>query len=225
MLAIAPLPLHLLVLALQKGNRFAATVTAFRAARNAALRPPECTLSRAGVARVLHDLPICRDEEYLQAHVDASLLARGRQGIHRYLRTRAAGVPPIGFPADRDRLGGAMQGSMHPQAYTAYLRQTEDATVQHCAAVLAHLQLGDASIAILALETRITGVLARLHATKERLEGSVQLMQHVLQDLGVEVAIFRPYLLDARQLRRLHGKAYEMPHFSQASFRSSSPAL
>src|SRR5262245_39900642 len=55
------------------------------------------------------------------------------------------------------------------------------------------------------LEAGISWCLTVLDAAKERLEGSVQPGQYVLQHLGVEGAIFRPHLFDLRQLSALPG--------------------
>ena len=39
-----------------------------------------------------------------------------------------------------------------------------------------------------------------LYALEERLEGLVLAMQHILQDLRVDVVVFGPHFLDGRQL-------------------------
>jgi hypothetical protein len=167
-------------------------------------------LGFAVVARVLDILPNRRDEEHLETHIYARLFAGERQWLGGYLRTGNAGVPPIRFPADGDGLGGAVewQRTVQPDGNTPNLGEAEDTTIQHRAAMLAHLRIGEAVVAVPALEAGITGRLAHLDAAEERLKGLVQAVQHILQDLRVEVAVFGPHLLDARQLRRLHGEAH-----------------
>src|SRR5262249_25010309 len=68
--------------------------------------------------------------------------------------------------------------------------------------------IGEAVVAVPALEARIAGVLARLHAAEERLKRFIQPVQRILQHLCVDVAVCGPGFLDSWQLRRLHGEAH-----------------
>ena len=97
---------------------------------------------------------------------------------------------------------------MQAQPHTADLRQAEHAAVEDGTAMRAHLRRGEAVIALCALETRIAGVLTCLHAAAAGGKRFVQAVQHLLQDLRVEVALFGPYLFDGRQLCRLHGEGH-----------------
>jgi hypothetical protein len=67
------------------------------------------------------------------------------------------------------------------------------------------LLVGEAVIAVRAVEARIARRLASFDATEECLECSIQARKHILQHLRMHVAVFRAYLLDVRQLGTLTG--------------------
>ena len=53
------------------------------------------------------------------------------------------------------------------------------------------------------MKARISCLRARSDAGEESLEGEVQSSEHILQNLGVDVAIFGPHFFDGRELRAL----------------------
>ncbi len=65
--------------------------------------------------------------------------------------------------------------------------------------MFAYLWIGEAVVAIAAMETRIARCLPFAKPTEECLEGPVHAQHHVLQHLGINIAIFRHRLLDAGQ--------------------------
>src|SRR5262249_41370151 len=71
---------------------------------------------------------------------------------------------------------------------------------------VAQLLVGAGVGAVPALEARVARRLPRLHAAEEGLIRPIQPGEYILQHLGVDVAVFGPYLLDLRQLGALDGK-------------------
>ena len=147
-------------------------------------------------------------------------------GCVGHLGTGEGDVPAIRLSADGDGLGRALQWARPTHRNAPDLRQDQEAVVQPRAAVLTHLGIGEAVVAVAALEARIPRRFTRRHPPEERLERLVQPMQHVLQDLGVEVPVLGTHLLDARQLCRLQGKGDRDATFlARLALRSSRPAL
>src|SRR5215469_17889129 len=106
---------------------------------------------------------------------------------------------------------------MQPQADPADLRQAEHAAVHYRATMptmptmptmRADLRRGKAIVAVRALQALVARLCACRDASKAGGQRRVQAVQHVLQDLRVEVAVLGPYLLAGRQLCRLHGKGH-----------------
>jgi hypothetical protein len=75
-------------------------------------------------------------------------------------------------------------------------------------AMSAHLWVCEAGGAVLALKAWVARSLTDLQAPEEGGTRFIQAMQHVLQDLRVDLALFGPNLLDGRQLCRLHGEGH-----------------
>jgi hypothetical protein len=105
-------------------------------ARNTPSALGERRFRRAELARVLEDHALRGDEDDLQPHVEASVLAGlGREWLDSHLGTRDDGVPAIGFLAPRERaprarLGGAFQGTTPPHGHTATRGAHQEAVVQ-----------------------------------------------------------------------------------------------
>src|SRR5262249_49324217 len=76
---------------------------------------------------------------------------------------------------------------------------------------VAILLIGETIVAVGPLKVRIARCLTRLYAVEERLERSVQSGEHILQHLGVDVAVFGPHLLDGGQLGALASGADAHP--------------
>ena len=89
---------------------------------------------------------------------------------------------------------------MPPEPNVANPDEAQDFAIQYGTAMPAHLRIGEAVVAFLPLEARISRLLAILHAAKECLECFIQPVQDILQDLGVDVTVFWPHLFDAGKL-------------------------
>jgi hypothetical protein len=62
--------------------------------------------------------------------------------------------------------------------------------------MVTHLGVGEAIVPLLALEAGVSWFLAILHAAEERLLRLVQPVQHILQDVRVDVAVLWSHFLD-----------------------------
>src|SRR5262249_9502057 len=103
----APLASYLLVLLGDQPARLLTPVAPLLAAREPLLRLGELLQGVAVVARVLHRLARCREEEDLQPHITAHLTARGRHGLEGDVGTGQGDVPAIRVARDRHCLAGA----------------------------------------------------------------------------------------------------------------------
>jgi hypothetical protein len=63
-----------------------------------------------------------------------------------------------------------------------------------------HLWVGEGSVAESGFIARVAGCLSSFHAPKEGVEGFVDAMQDILQDLGVDCSIFWSDLFDGGKL-------------------------
>ena len=203
MVEVGALALHGLMGTGQQDRRLLAAVAPPLPPAHPPLRLRQLLLGSPEVAGVLDGLSLGGDEEHLQPHVDARLASRRREWLRRDLHTRERDVPAIGLARDRDGLRRAFQWARPPHRKTPDLRQHQETVVQPGAAVLTHLRIGEALVAVAALEARIPWLLACFHAAEERLVRLVQAVQDVLQDLGIEVPVVGTRLLEARQLCRL----------------------
>jgi hypothetical protein len=102
------LALHLLVSAFEQYHHLTSAVAAILPKRDATLRLAKLPFGLAVMTGVLDDLPISRDETYLESHIRAGLTTSGRQGLEGHLHTRETGIPPVGLAADRDHLECAL---------------------------------------------------------------------------------------------------------------------
>src|SRR5262245_13801850 len=96
----------------QQRHRLLATLTALLPARDAPLGFGKLRFRRAILPGVLHTRTRRRDEEHLQPHVDARLLAGHGQRFGGHLGPRATDLPPLGLAGDGDRLGRAVEWAM-----------------------------------------------------------------------------------------------------------------
>jgi hypothetical protein len=191
---VTPLALDVLVLPLQERDRCAAPFAPLLATAYATLGSGELPLCTAVVARIRYHLAIRSHDKHLQPHVDAGLFARQWQRLCGHLGTREASVPPVSKEADGDGLWGALEWTVQPQRDTADLGEAEDSAIERCTAMLAHLRIGEAVIAIPALEAGEPRLLTRLHAAEEGGKRSIQSVQY-LQDQRAEVAVVGPHLV------------------------------
>src|SRR5262249_52630836 len=136
-------------------------------------------------------------------HVDARLAAAERPRPGRHFGAREADVPAVRLLRDRNSLDVALNRAGPAHRDAPDLRQDQEAVVQGGAVAI--LLVGEAVVAVAALETGVAGRPARLHPTEEGLERAVQAREHVLQHLRVEVAVFGPHRLDGGQLGALAG--------------------
>jgi hypothetical protein len=107
---VAPLPLHLLVLAGQQPRGFLPAFAPLLPAGEPFLRLRQRLLSLAVMARILDGLPLRGEEEHPQPGVHARLLAGRRQGLDGHPGTEEARVAAVRLSAEGDRLDGALEG-------------------------------------------------------------------------------------------------------------------
>src|SRR5262249_30462649 len=148
---VAPLTLDLLVFPSALDDSPPPPLASLLATGYTLLRFVQSLLRFAMVPRVFDSLSLSGDEKDLQPHIDAGFFAGKRERLYGHLGARDAGVPSIRFPRDGDGLGRACQWTMDAHRNPANLGETEDATVQHGAALLAHLRIGEAIVPLLAL--------------------------------------------------------------------------
>ena len=103
---------------------------------------------------------------------------------------------PSSSHADGDSFGRPFQWTVQANGSATNLGEAEETTVQRRATMLADLWIGEAVVAITPTKARISRFLATLHPAEERLIGLVQPMQHILQDLRVDVAVLWARILD-----------------------------
>src|SRR5258706_5570274 len=118
---VAALPLHFLMLALQEGDGLAAALAALLAARDTSLGLGTVLCRLPVMARIFYRFAFGSDEEHLQTHINARLIAGTRQGRSGHLGARATRIPAVRFPADGDGFRRAVQGPMQPNGDTSNL--------------------------------------------------------------------------------------------------------
>jgi hypothetical protein len=126
---VSALPSNLLMLPLEQCHGLLPALAPLLPTCDPSLRLLERLFSLQEETWVLHLLPIRRDEELLQADVDARLLAGRWQRFYRHLGTGETGIPAVSFPRDDDCLGCAFKRTMHPEGDAANLGETEHPTV------------------------------------------------------------------------------------------------
>ncbi len=198
---VGPLSPDRLVRASEARDGLAPSVAAPLAARDAALRLCQLLLPPPVVAGILDDPGVRRDEEDLQPHVDARLLAGRWQRPCGHLGTGKRDIPAIRLFAERDRLGRALQGAGPAHRDASELGEDEEPVIE--AGTVAILLVGERVVAAAPLEAREARLLAVRQAPEERLIRLVQPRQHVLQDVRVDCGVFRELGADHLQLRLL----------------------
>ena len=224
MVEVAPLPLHLLMLPGEQLHHFAAPFAALFATRHPTLCFLQRPLGLAIVTGVLDDFAVGGDEKHLQPDVDTRLMTGEGQRLDGHLGAGNAGIPPVRFSDNGHRLGRTLQWPMQAEGNAPNLGKAEDLALQRGAAMLTQLGIGKAVVAVLALKARVAGLFPRLDAAKEGLKGFIQPVQGILQDLGVDIVVFRPHLFDGGKLlgllREVHRDVAVLPG-SLALFQSS----
>src|SRR5262249_40999039 len=92
----------------QQLDRLAMAVAPLLSLGDTPLAPSQIGLSFAVTAWVADHRAIRQRGERFQAQVDPGLLAGRRERVERHLSAGEAGVPGVGFPADRDGPEGAL---------------------------------------------------------------------------------------------------------------------
>src|SRR5216683_3207165 len=185
---VVPLVARVLMGFGEQHHCFAPAMTALLPPRDAPLGTLQRHLGHAEDTWVGNLAPIRQGRERFQAEVNARLLASEGQRLDGHVRTRERDVPAVRFPADRDGLGCALNGTGPMDTDAPNLRQGEEAIIQPGA--IAVLLEGEAVEAVAALEAWEAGLLAPLHAAEERLVGLVEAGEHILEDVGVDGRVF-----------------------------------
>jgi hypothetical protein len=98
------------------------------------------------------------------------------------------------------------------------LGQKQETIIKAGATMISYLWVGEAIVAVAPVKAWITGRLPFADTTEEGLKRSVYSLYHVLQDLGIDLSIFRHRFFDTRQLCFLlkvaHRDAAFVPGFS-----------
>ncbi len=194
------------VCAPKKLNGFPATVRAFLATGNFALRLAECGLCRSGVARVINLCAIGERGKRSQADIYADAGSGDRQRLC-FTLDRETGVPTSGFTLNRERLRSAFKRTMQFDFDFADFRQTQMRAVER----KSELRIGERVVACAGTEAwesdaRASRFRLPLHPSKERFERLVNSVQRVLQYLRVDAAQLRSDFFNLDKLRALSGE-------------------
>src|SRR5260221_6515800 len=169
---VLPLPPHLLMLALEQVHGLRAALTARLPTRHPALGLLQSPLRRTVVTRVLNYLAVRRDEEYLQAHIDAGLLTRLRQWLDGHLVAGEVDVPAVRLIGDSDGLGCAFDGTGPADGDAPNLGEDQIAILEP--RPVAILFVGEGVVAVAALKPWEARLFAIREPAEERLIGRVQ---------------------------------------------------
>jgi amphi-Trp domain-containing protein len=203
MLEVAPLPVDLLVLLGQELHGLAAAFAPLLATGDTALRLFQLSLAAAGVPGILDTLTLSGDEKHLQPNVDTRFPAGWRQELRGYFSTREGRVPAVGFMDNGDRLDRAFEGTTPPDSEAANLGEHQIAVIE--GGTVAELLVGEAGAAAASLKAGIARLLTRLYPTEERLEGTVEACEHLLQHLRMDIVVLWSHLFDGGQFGALVG--------------------
>ena len=187
----------------QECDGLAATATSLLATRDTPLGGFQRALRLAIPAGVKDACVVRQRSEGLDAQVDASLLASERKWLHWHVSARDADLPAVCFPRDRDGFGHARQRTRPADCKATNLGENQEAVVQSSAPMFSHLWIGKAGVAVAAMETRVARILPFAVTAKVRLKRAVDAQHHILQDLSIDVAVFRHRVPDVRQFRFL----------------------
>jgi len=139
-------------------------------------------------------LAIRQGGEGFQPEINAGFAPSGGEWSHGDIRARETNIPAVRFPRHRDGLGCALQRATPPNGNAANLGERQGAVVQ--GGSVAKLLVGERVVAIRALEAWIARRLPFADTAEERLEGTIQPGEHVLQHLRVDALVFGPHLFD-----------------------------
>ena len=134
----------------------------------------------------------------LESHIDAHMLIRWGQYVWIDLIAREA-YKPLARRVSHDaaRFDDAFHGPVLDHLEMPDLGKGELALFVDAET---RLRVGEGSVAEPGFIARVAGRLASFHAQEEGLEGFVDAMQDILQDLGVDGFIFWPDLFDGGKL-------------------------
>ncbi len=182
--ALAP---HMLMLFGEQLHRLLAAAAALLPFGYPLLRFLHLALGCAGVPGMLNELPVRRDEEHLQPHVDAGRFASEGQWLGGHLGTREADVPPIRLLGDGDGLGSPVErpGPADSKAPD----RAEDQLPILQAGASAELVVGEGVVAVLALEPGKARLFSMRQAAEEGLVRLLEAGQHVLQDMAMDAGV------------------------------------
>src|SRR6516162_2999985 len=135
--------------------------------------------------------------ERLDAEVYAGFLPGWWERHDWHIGAKDADIPAVRIFGNGDSLGRPLERATPPHGNSANLGENEEAIVQPRA--ILELWVGEAIVAVSAMEARIAWCLAILDPTEECLEGPFHPQDDILQDLAVDLAILRHCFFDARQ--------------------------
>jgi hypothetical protein len=214
---------HLLMRLCQQLDRFAPAVAVLLSARDTALRGLQCALGFAIPARREYTCAVRERSEGFYAKVNPGFLSSSRERLYGYISAREADIPAIRFPADRHRLRLAFNRSGPANDNPPDLGEDQDAVLQRGA--VATLLIGEAVVVIRARKARLARRLTTRDAPEERLEGTVELGERVLQDLGMDVAVLGRTTVLSGNCALCIASVTLTRRFSHASLRSCRAAL
>jgi hypothetical protein len=117
---------------------------------------------------------------------------------------------------------------MKPEANTPDLRQAQHPTVHHRTAkptVRANLWIGEAVLALRALQARVARLRTSLQAAEEGGTRRIQAMEHICKTCALISRYSGRTSLMAGSCADCMAKVTQTPHISHAALRSCSPAL
>ena len=184
---------------------------AFLAPRDAPLRRFERAFGLAIPAGREDACAIREGREGFQSEVYACLSSSRGEWMHGNIGAGEAHIPAVRFPADRDRLGRALQRARPAHRDTANLGEDQEAVVERRA--VAELLEGERVVTGRAPWKRGKPAFSpACIATKERLIRLVEPRQHILQDMRVDGGVLRKRSTDVLEFGfLLHSARRETP--------------
>ena len=141
------------------------------------------------VAGILNRLPVRRDEQHLQAHINARLPSGEGQWLERSCGARERNIPAIRFFGEGDRLAGAGNRATPPHGNTPHLGQHQRPLLEAGAGALFLVREG--VLAVRAVEAGKARRLATRQSAEEGVLGLLQAGEHILHDVAVQRTVFR----------------------------------
>src|SRR5579871_690692 len=128
---VSPLPFNFLIVPGDLLLHFLPTFAASLTTGQFALLPAQRLFGLSEVARIIADLILGRDIEYLESHINSSDFAGFGQGMNGYAFTGKATIPTVRLLGDGNGLGGAFPGPMYTDTHAANLGEPEQTAVYH----------------------------------------------------------------------------------------------